>query len=94
MRGVEKQQAGVVGDRVAERVEIRAEVGGVEGQGDAGGALEVLAEFSPFLAPKVVREEREKGNLEAAAKVRRNGWGAATIGISLIGIGACLYFFS
>ncbi|MFI6059125.1 hypothetical protein [Streptomyces sp. NPDC051286] len=46
------------------------------------------------LTPKVVREEREKGNLETAAKVRRSGWGAATIGISLIGIGACLYFFS
>lgn len=46
------------------------------------------------LVPKVVREEREQGNLETATRVRRNGWVAASVGIFLMAAGASLYFFA
>ncbi|MGW1005457.1 hypothetical protein [Streptomyces sp. NPDC002520] len=46
------------------------------------------------LVPKVVREEREGGNLETAARVKKNGLVAAALGFLLITAGAFLYFFA
>ncbi|MCX4535333.1 hypothetical protein OHA79_16875 [Streptomyces sp. NBC_00841] len=46
-----------------------------------------------LLTAKVIREEREKGNHDAAQKVRRTRKGSIVIGVLLIGFGGFLFFF-
>ncbi|MEV0494782.1 hypothetical protein [Streptomyces atratus] len=57
----------------------------------AGGAICLLFFFLMF---GVVREEREKGNLEAASRVRRNVFITLSLGMLSIASGAALYFFA
>ncbi|MEU6393978.1 hypothetical protein [Streptomyces sp. NPDC046939] len=55
-------------------------------------ALGVILLIVSLLVPKVVREERAKGDLQAASKVRRNGLIVAGLGCLLWGGGVALYF--
>ncbi|HEY9332299.1 MAG TPA: hypothetical protein VIS09_29345 [Streptomyces sp.] len=55
-------------------------------------ALGVILLIVSLLVSKVVREERDKGDLESASKVRRNGLIVAGLGCLLWGGGAALYF--
>ncbi|RFC71056.1 hypothetical protein [Streptomyces sp. AcE210] len=64
------------------------------GAGIAMSALGAIFLIFFLVMRGVVGEELEQGNLEAAAKVKRNVLIALSIGCLLLGSGAALYFGS